>query len=711
MTTITKVSRRDFLKATGVAGTGLVLGFHLPFIRDGFAATGAEPLTNVWLRIAPDGEVTFWVHRPDMGQGARTALPMIIADELDIEWPKFERVFLPAVDAQIYGSQTAGGSTSVRTSWRPLRTAGATARAMLTDAAAQTWGVDPATCSTSLGRVVHGSSGRSLDYGELSEKAATLPVPDDPAFKDPQDFHIVGTPKQRLDHPARVRGELTFGMDRTLPGMLFACVARCPVFGGTVIAYDEAAARAVAGVRGVVEVPTGVAVLAESSWAAIKGRRALNTKYDYGDAADLSSPKIAQLFDEKQQEEGYATRDDGDVEAALAGAARVLEAVYEVPYIVHAPLEPMNCTAHARENRCEIWAPTQAPQWAHGAVAAEFGYAPENVTLNIDFSGGGFGRRLLPDFVLEAVHVSKAAQAPVKVVWTREDDMQHSYYRPPSRHIMTGGLDESGRLVAWKHRVVAPSIAATLQGGDLRSAAREATSGATELPYAIPNLRVDYCMANTAIPISYLRSVYNSQTPFGNECFLDEIAAAIGKCPLRLRRELLADEPRHRAVLELAAEKAGWGGTLPDGHHQGVALHRSFGSWVAEVAEVSVADDGTVRVHKVVAAVDCGIVVNPDDLAAQVEGGIVMGLTAALKSAITIDEGRVVQSNFHDYPLLTIDEMPEIETHFVKNTENPSGIGEPPLPPIAPAVANAIFAATGARVRRMPIRPEDIRSG
>jgi isoquinoline 1-oxidoreductase beta subunit len=708
MSTITKVSRRDFMKVTGVAGTGLVLGFYLPPKPDGYAA--AEPLTNSWLRIGSDGAVTFWVHRPDMGQGARTALPMILADELDIEWPEFERVFLPAVDPQVYGSQTAGGSTSIRTSWVPLRTAGATARAMLTAAAAETWGVDAATCRASLGTVVHETSGRSLSYGELAEKAATVPVPDDPPFKDPDDFRLIGKPTPRLDHPERVKGSLTFGMDVNVSGMLHACVARCPVFGGTVTAYDEAAARAVEGVRGVVEVPTGIAVLADSTWAAIKGRRALNCKFDYGESADLSSAKIAELFDEKQLEEGYATRDDGDVEAALAGAAQVLDAVYEVPYIAHSPLEPMNCTAHAREDRCEIWAPTQAPQWAHGAVAATFGYAPENVTLNIEFSGGGFGRRLIPDFVVEAVHVSKAAAAPVKVVWTREDDMHHGYCRPASRHILTGGLDESGKLVAWKHRVVAHSISATLQGGDLAGAAREATSGARELPYAIPNCHVDFCMGNTAVPVSYFRSVYHSQTPFANECFMDELAAAAGVDPVVFRMRMLENEPRHRGVLGWAAEKARWGQPLPDGHYQGIAVHHSFGSWAAEVAEVSVGDDGSVRVHKVFVAVDCGIVVNPDDLAAQVEGAIVQGLTAALKAEITIDEGRVAQGNYHDYPLLRIDEMPEIEVHPIKSDVNPSGIGEPPLPPIAPAVANAIFAATGVRVRRMPIRPEDIRS-
>jgi isoquinoline 1-oxidoreductase beta subunit len=704
MVTISKVSRRDFLKASGMAGTGLVLGFHLPSCREGSAAPPEDPyMLNAWIRIAPDGEVTLWVHRPDMGQGARTALPMILADELDIEWPKFERHLLGAADPQVYGSQTTGGSTSIRTSWARLRQAGAAARAMLTAAAAETWGVEASSCRASLGRVVHEASGRSLGYGELSEKAAALPVPDDPPLKDPEDFSIIGKPVPRLDNPARVAGNLTFGMDVKVPGMLYACLARCPVFGGRVTSYDEAAARAVPGVRDVVEVQTGVAVLAESTWSAIQGRDALNCQFDYGEAADLSSAAIAQLFDEKAAEDGFATRDDGDVDIALANAARVLNATYEFPFLAHATLEPMNCTADAKPDRCEVWAPTQAPGWAAGSIAQVLGYAPEQVILHATYSGGGFGRRLMPDFAIEAAAVSRAAGVPVKVVWTRDDDMHHDFYRPASRHIMSAGLDDSGFIVAWKHRVVAPSIVAPLMGAPLQQAAGEATGGATELPYSVGDCRVDYCMANTAVPTGWWRSVFNSQTAFANECFIDELAHATGTDPLEFRLARLKDAPRHKAVLELAAEKAGWDRPLPAGRHRGVALHYSFQTYVAQVAEVSV-EQGKLRVHRVVCAADCGIVVNTDDFAAQVEGAITIGLTAALKGAITLENGRVVQSDYHDYPLLRISEMPEVEAHFVKSNLDPTGIGEPPLPPIAPAVANALFAATGTRVRSLPLR-------
>jgi isoquinoline 1-oxidoreductase beta subunit len=712
MATITKVSRRDFLKVTGVAGTGLVLGFHLPLAGCGHEELSASVdgfMPNAWLRIDPDGEVTLWVHRPDMGQGTRTSLPMILADELEVEWPKFQRQQADAAPMEVYSSQTAGGSTSIRTSWARLRQAGATGRAMLISAAAAEWSVEPASCRAYASTIIHDPSGRRLSYGELAEKAAALPVPEDPPLKDPKDFRIIGKPLPRLDHPARVRGEAVFGIDVRVPGMLYACVARCPVFGGSVTTYDGAAAKAVEGVRDVVEIETGVAVVADSTWTAMKGREALKPQFDPGPAAELSSASIARLFDERQKDPGIATREDGDPDAALASAARTFEAVYEVPYLSHSPLEPMNCTADVREDHCEIWAPTQAPQWGQQAAAEITGLPLERIALHVTLSGGAFGRRLIQDFVREAVQISKAVAAPVKLIWTREDDTHHGWYRPASRHLMSAGLDALGRVVAWKHRVVAPSIAATVSGADERAAAYEATDGAANLPYAIPNIRVDYCMANTAVPVCWLRSVYNTQTPFANECFLDELIHAIGKDPYEFRMELLQDHPRHKGVLELAATNAGWGEPLPEGRYRGIAVHYSFYTYVSQVAEISVNDDGTVKVHRVVCAVDCGRVVNPDGVTAQMEGGIVMGLTAALKGAITIEDGRVVQSNFHDYPLLVISEMPEIEVHLVTSTENPTGVGEPGLPPIAPALANAIFAATGKRIRRLPIRPEDLR--
>lgn len=711
MATITKVSRRDFLKVTGAAGTGLVLGFNLPFGRDGFAATGGDASfkPNVWLQVDSDGLVTLWVHRSPLGQGVRTSLPQILADELEADWSKIKREQGDA-DPR-YGNQLTGGSTSIRTSWRPLRRAGATGRAMLIAAAAETWGVDPSSCRAHNGEVIHESSGRRLGYGELAEKAATLPVPSDPPLKDPKDFRYIGKSLPRLDHPARVKGETVFGMDVRLPGMLHACVARCPVFGGSVKSFDATAAKAVDGVRDVVQIDSGVAVLADSTWAAMKGRDALEVEYDYGPDAELSSDAISKLFDERQDADGVATRDDGDFEAALAGAATTMEAVYEVPFLSHSPLEPMNCVAHWRDDGVEIWAPTQAPQWARGGVAQALRVAPEKITVHVTFVGGAFGRRIMPDFAIEAVQISKAAGLPVQVVWSREDDMHHDFYRPASRHLMSAGLDAGGNLVAWKHRVVSPSIVGKVLGANAQAAAGEATGGAADLPYTVPNIRVDHCLADTAVPTGWFRSVFSTQTPFANECFLDEIAAAQGKDPYEFRMALLADHPRHRGVLKLAAEKAGWGDPLPEGRSRGLALHFSFETWVAEVAEVSVNAEGIVTVHRVVCAVDCGRVVNPDSVAAQMEGGIVMGLTAALKGKITIEQGRAVQNNFDDYPLLQMREMPKVEVHIVPSTEAPTGVGEPGLPPIAPAVANAVFAATGIRVRRLPIRPEDLRTG
>lgn len=704
MSRISKVNRRDFLKISGATGTGLVLGIP------GSAKALVPEDTfkpNMWVQVDTDGTVTFWVHRSPLGQGVRTSLPQILADELEADW---SMVQIEQGDADSrYGGQMTGGSASIRTSWPLLRVAGASARAMLTTAAAQTWGVAESECWAYNGEVMHTPSGRTLGYGELAEKAAELPVPEDPPFKDPKEFRYIGTSMPRLDTPARVRGEAVFGMDFKLPEMLYACVARCPVFGGKVKSFDATAARAVAGVRDVVQVESGVAVLAESTWAAMKGREALSVEFDPGEGASLSSAGIERLFDEKEKEPSIVTRDDGDSDSAIADAAQKFEAVYEVPFISHSPLEPQNCTAHWKGDTCEIWAPTQAPQWALRETIQALGLPPENVILHVLFSGGAFGRRLIPDFVVEAALVSKAANVPVKVVWSREDDMHHDYYRPCSRHNMAGAIDESGMPVAWKHQVVAPSIVGPLMNAPDQVAANEATGGAADLPYAIANIHVDYCMANTTVPTGWLRAVFNTQTPFANECFLDEMAAAAGKDPYELRMKLLENHPRHRGVLELAADKAGWGKPLPEGHHQGLAVHYCFNSWVAEVAEVSVDANGNVKVHRVVCAVDCGRVINPDSVAAQMEGGIIMGLTAALKGEITIEGGAVVQNNFDGYPLLTIGETPKIEVFIVPSTERPTGVGEPGLPPIAPAVANAIFAATGKRIRRLPIRPADLR--
>jgi CO/xanthine dehydrogenase Mo-binding subunit len=638
-----------------------------------------------------------------MGQGVRTSLPMIVAEELDADWTRV-RIEPALADARKYGNQLTGGSTSVRTSWEPLRHAGAQARSMLMAAAAQSWGVAADSCRTENGCVIHDASRRRARYGSLSEAAAKLPLPEKPPLKNPKDFRIIGQSLPRLDIPTKVDGSARFGIDVRVPGMLFAVVARCPVFGGKMARFDATRAKAVQGVRAVTPIASGVAVVADSTWAAMQGRKALEITWDEGPHAALSSDDISRRFAKLAAGPAAVAREEGDVEAALKRAARTLAAVYEVPYLAHATMEPMNATADVRRpGSCEVWAPTQFPSMAQQVAGKIAGLPAEKVTVHITLLGGGFGRRADADFVADAVETSKAVRAPVQALWTREDDMQHDLYRPASYHVLRAGLDVDGRLIAWTHRVVAPSISGQrgekLEGG----LDRGAVDGAADLPYSIANLRVDYVMANTAVPVGYWRSVYASQTAFANECFLDEIAAAVGKDPVELRRELLRNAPHHKAVLELVAEKSGWGQRLPAGHFRALAVHKSFHSYVAEVAEVSLANDGTPRVHRVVCAVDCGLAVNPAGIASQMQSGIVYGLSAALRGKIIIDKGRVQQSNFDDYQVVRFDEMPQVEVHIVPSSEPPTGTGEPGLPPIAPAVANAVSAARGQRVRTLPI--------
>jgi isoquinoline 1-oxidoreductase beta subunit len=588
-------------------------------------------------------------------------------------------------------------------SWEPLRKAGAQARAMLIAAAAESWGVAPASCRTENGAVLHSASGRRARYGSLAEAAAKLPVPDKPPLKHVKDFRIVGKSLPRLDIPAKVDGSAHFGIDVRVPGMLFAVVARCPVFGGKPARFDATRAKAVKGVRAVTPISSGIAVVADSTWAAMEGRKALDITWDEGPHASLTSAEISRRFAKLATGPAAVARHDGDAEAALKRAARRLEAVYEVPFLAHATMEPMNATADIRHGSCEVWAPTQFPSMAQEVAGKIAGVPAEKVVVHITLLGGGFGRRTEGDFVADAVEASKAVGAPVQVLWTREDDMQHDVYRPASYHVLRAGLDADGRLIAWTHRVVAPSIRG--QGGEKLEGGldRGAVDGAVDLPYAIPNLRVDYVMANTPVPVGYWRSVYASQTAFANECFLDEIANAAGKDPVELRRDLLRNAPHHKAVLELVAEKSGWGKPLAAGRFRGLAVHKSFHTYVAEVAEVSLEKDGTPRVHRVVCAIDCGLAVNPAGIASQMQSGIVYGLSAAIRGKITVDKGRVQQSNFDDYQPLRFGEMPHVEAYIVPSTAPPTGTGEPGLPPIAPAVANAVSAARGQRVRKLPM--------
>lgn len=696
----TPVSRREFLGTSGLALAVTALpGRRLAGMPAPAATRALAP--SAFLEITPDGIVTVWVSKSDMGQGVRTALPQILAEELEADW---SRVRIVQADAHPrYGDMGTGGSSSVSSLWGPLRTAGAQAREMLIAAGAARWGVPAAECRAREGAVEHPASGRRFGFGDLVQRAAMLEVPADPPLKDPSAFRLIGTDVPGLDTRDKVTGRAQYGLDVVVPAMRYAVIARCPVFGGTMRGHDPARALAVPGVLQVLEVPSGAAVIASGTWAAMQGRKALECRWDEGPAAGLDSATLSRQLHDRAALGGALARNDGDAADAIAGAAQALEATYEAPLLAHATMEPMNCVADVRADRCELWAPTQAPDWARNEVATALGFSPEQVTVHTTLLGGGFGRRFQYAELVEAAQVSRAAGMPVKLVFTREDDMQRDWYRPMSVHRMAGGVDRQGAVTGWLHRVVVPSIGNQLWPGSVKNGYDpDAVDGAVDLRYAIPNLRVEYGMITNPVPIGWWRSVYASQTCFANECFLDELAAAAGRDPLAVRQELLAHSPRHRAVLDLAAAKAGWG-TVPAGRAQGIAIHHFFSdAIVAEVAEVSI-EGGKVRVHKVTCAIDCGLAVNPANVRYQVEGAVIYGLSAALYGAITVDKGRVTQSNFHDYPVVRMPEAPVVEVHIVPSAEAPKGVGEPGLPPIAPAVANAVARLTGKRVRRLPI--------
>jgi isoquinoline 1-oxidoreductase beta subunit len=713
----TAINRRSFLK-TGVAGaTGLVIGFYLPGRFAALAASPAGPASpaalNAWMRIGADDSVTIMIDKSEMGQGIQTALCMLAAEELECDWKKIRTEFAPAAKEYFnpaFGMQGTGGSSSVRSSWDPMRKAGAAAREMLVEAAAQRWGVEKTACRAENGVVLHQSTKRKLTYGSLAEAAAKLPVPADVPLKDPAQFRVIGKSTKRLDTPDKVNGRAEFGIDVRRPGMLYAVVARCPVFGGKVAGFDATKAKAVPGVKNVIQISSGVAVIADSTWTAMQGRRALDVKWDEGANAQVSSESISRLFAGRAAQSGVEARKEGDAAAALAGAAKKIDAVYEAPFLAHATMEPQNCTADVRADRCDVWAPTQFQTMAQGAAAKICGLKPEAVFIHTTFLGGGFGRKAGTDFVIEAVETSKAIGAPVKVTWSREDDTQHDFYRPASYARMSGALDAQGWPVAWTTTVACPSIMnAWFPGSIKNNLDPTSVEGVENLPYSIPNILVDYQLTETGIPVGFWRSVGNSQNGFFSESFMDELAAAGKKDPYEFRRRFLNKAPRHLGVLELAAKKAGWDRPLPAGRFRGIAVLFAFESYCAQVVEISV-DRGarTLKVHRVVCAVDVGRVVNPTNIAAQSESAVVYGLTSALYGEITIAQGRVEQSNFNNYPMLRIDEMPVVEVHIVPSEEKPTGAGELSVPPVVPALCNAIFAATGKRIRRLPIRPEDL---
>ncbi len=719
MSDVVNLSRRGFLKAGALAGGGLVLGVYVPPRATAVDPPAAKPTTykpNAFLRIGSDDTVTVIVNHSEMGQGIYTGLAMIVAEELDADWRKVRVEAAPAdpvYNHTMYGIQLTGGSTSTISEWDRFRKAGATARAMLIAAAAAIWKVAPATCRASEGQVIHQESGLFLSYGELAEPASRLAPVRNVALKDPKTFKLIGKPTRRLDTPEKVNGTAVFGIDVTVPGMLTAVLARPPVFGGKARSVNKAKALAIPGVRHVVETDRGVAVVADGFWPAKKGRAALEIEWDLGPLATLDSHVQREEYIELARTPGAVARKQGDAESALAASARVIEAVYDLPYLAHAPMEPLNCVADVRPDGCDVWTGTQAQTLEHHAAAQAAGLKPEQVKIHTTLLGGGFGRRAALDchFVREAVLVSKAVKAPVKVIWTREDDIKGGYYRPTAHHVVSAGLSPQGRPTAWKHRIVCQSflIGTPFEAAIVKDGVDETcVEGAADVPYDVPNILVDWKQAPNGVPVQWLRSVGHTHTAFVVESFLDELAHAARKDPLAYRRELLANHPRHQRVLDLAAREFGWEKPLAPGRGRGLALHQSFGSIVAHAVEVSVSKAGKLAVHRVVCAIDCGPVVNPDTVRAQMEGCIVFGLST-LAHEITFALGRVRQRNFHDYPVLRMNETPAIEVHIVRSTDSMGGVGEPGVPPVAPAVANAIFDLTGKRLRKLPIRAEDLK--
>jgi isoquinoline 1-oxidoreductase subunit beta len=688
-----------------------MLAFKVPSLFVGTEATAAtsfEP--NAFVRIGQDGRVTITIPQVEMGQGTFTSCPMLLAEELEVDLSQVQVEQAPP-NEKLYGNpllgglQATGNSNSIRAFYEPLRQAGATARTMLITAAANTWRVDASACSAEKGVVTHAATGRKLTYGELADKAATLSPPVKVALKDPKDFKLVGTPAKRLDTPAKVNGSAVYGIDAKVPGMKVATVAACPVFGGRLKSVDDSKALAIKGVHRVVRLDDAVCVVADHMGAAKKGLAALAIEWDEGPNAKLTTADIVAEMEKASEQGGVVVRNEGDVVQSLAGAKTKLDAIYQVPFLAHTTMEPINCTVHVQRDGCEIWVGTQVIARAQAVAAKVTGLPPEKVVVHNHFLGGGFGRRLEVDFIAQAVAIAKQVEGPVKIIWTREEDIQHDMYRPYFYDRFSAGLDAEGRPVAWSHRLCGSSIIARWAPPFFQNGFDPDTvEGALEMPYSFPNVRLEYVRHEPkGVPTAFWRSVGPSHNIFVVESFIDELAAAANKDPVEYRKALLDKSPRAKAVLELAAEKSGWGGTLPKGSGRGVSVQTTFGSYMAQVAAVDVSKQGDVRVKRITCAVDCGIPVNPNTIEAQVQSAIIYGLSAALYGEITLKDGRVEQSNFDTYRALRMNEVPEIDVHIVQNYEAPGGLGEPGTSALAPAVTNAIFAATGVRLRKLPI--------
>ena len=725
------ISRRQFVVGGAVAGAGAILigvRFSGSLARAQESEAGkkkAPPNPFVaYVHVKPDGHISLIVAKSEMGQGIKTGLAMVLAEEAEVD---FNSVRVEQADTRpdLYAHMGTGGSGSTIENFTPLRRAGATVRELMITAAAAKWNVPRTECEAEKGSVVHAQSSRRAGYGELVDAASKLPLPDPEKvpLKREKDFVLIGHATPRVDIPSKVNGSAQFGIDVRVPGMLYAVVARCPTFGGKVAHFEAAKAKGVSGVRDVFEIPAlgkdmftsgGIAVVADSTWSAMKGREALEITWNNGPATSESSAALYESLRAAAAKPGKRIRNDGDVDLPLPSGAKRVDAVYEFPYLAHATMEPMNITAHARDGEAEVWAPTQSPDWVQRTVAKILHLKPEKVVVHTTLMGGGFGRRYMADYPAEVAQIAKVVRKPVQLVWSREDDMTHDFYRPAACHHMRGAVDLSGRPLVWSHGLASTSIARFWNSPD--KAEESEVGGAEQMPYAIPNVRLEYSAVNSYVPPLWWRSVEHSFNGFVVESFIDELAATAGKDPVEFRRSLLVkpagwkpkddedpDPKRLRGVLDLAVEKSGWGTPLPKGQGRGIAAYHSFGSYFAEVAEVTVKGNN-FKIDRIVVAVDCGQIVNPESVRSQAEGAIIYGLSAALKNEITIKNGAVEQTNFDGYDPIRISEAPPIEVHLVHSTADPGGMGEPGLPPIAPAVANAVFAASGQRLRRLPFQ-------
>jgi isoquinoline 1-oxidoreductase beta subunit len=702
------VSRRVFL-LTAAASSGLTLGLRIP-AGEGKAAGADAFVPNAFIRIGSDGQIVLTMPYVEMGQGTYTSIPMLIAEELEIDLKDIRLEHAPP-NAKLYGNpllggiQATGNSNAIRAAWQPLRLAGAVARTMLVSAAAKRWNVDPVTCRAQGGEVLHALTGRRIKYGELASDAARMPVPENVALKRPADFKLIGTPAKRFDAPAKVNGTAVYGIDVRPPGVKIATLAQSPVFGGRVKSVDDVAARAIKGVRQIVRLDDAVAVVADHMGAAQKGLKVLAIEWDDGPHAKLNTAQIANQLEQATLNSGAVAQNIGDVDQAMTSAAIKVEAIYQVPFLAHATMEPMNCTAHVRPDGCEVWVGSQAIARCQAEAAKVTGLPLDKVIVHNHVIGGGFGRRLESDGVARAVEIAKQVDGPVKVVWTREEDIQHDMYRPYWFDRISAGLDANGMPIAWDHRFAGSSVLARWAPPFFRTGLDpDTTEGAINSVYALPNLHVEYVQVEPpGIPTAFWRSVGPSHNVFVIESFIDELAVAAKQDPVAYRRALIDKSPRAKAVLDLAAEKAAWGQPLPQGFGRGVSLQFVFATYMAQIAEVEVSREGKVRVHRVVCAVDCGIPVNPDIIRAQIQSAIIFGITAALYGEITLKDGRVQQTNFDTYQMLRIHDAPSIEVHIVESAESPGGMGEAGTSAIVPAIANAIYAATGKRLCKMPI--------